>query len=148
MVCQRCGIDKLKRDFLRDGKYVSGVCRICERRNSPSLLAEAARVKIRIASVTRTLSAKQGYFFLFEQQGGVCAICHKPEEKRKMAIDHNHETGEVRGLLCTRHNLGIGYFHDSVNELKAAIEYLQNPTVKLCGPKTKDIVKGLNQRRL
>jgi hypothetical protein len=58
-------------------------------------------------------------------QNGVCYICNKkPSDKRALDIDHNHETGEVRGLLCSQHNRAIGLFDDSINLLAKAIEYL------------------------
>lgn len=41
-----------------------------------------------------------------------------------LAVDHDHRTGRIRGLLCERHNIGIGNFKDGVVELRAAIEYL------------------------
>lgn len=39
-------------------------------------------------------------------------------------MDHDHETDEFRGLLCHRHNLALGHFKDSIEELHAAIDYL------------------------
>ena len=60
------------------------------------------------------------------QQNNSCAICGKDQSlfKRKFAIDHNHETGKVRGLLCTGCNCGIGYLKESKDILQKAIEYL------------------------
>jgi hypothetical protein len=59
------------------------------------------------------------------EQNGVCYICNKkPSDKRALDIDHNHETGVVRGLLCSQHNRAIGLFDDSINLLARAIEYL------------------------
>lgn len=63
----------------------------------------------------------------------VCDICHRPETaKRNGAVrllnkDHDHITGEWRGLLCSRCNQAIGMFNDNVALLQRAIEYLQNP---------------------
>ena len=62
---------------------------------------------------------------MLTDQNGVCYICSKkPSDKRALDIDHNHETGEVRGLLCSQHNRAIGLFDDSINLLARAIEYL------------------------
>jgi hypothetical protein len=45
----------------------------------------------------------------FEAQGGVCSICHGDNGEKRLCVDHNHETGAVRGLLCHRCNLMLGY---------------------------------------
>lgn len=61
---------------------------------------------------------------LWYAQDGRCAICDKFFTKmRDICVDHNHETGKVRGLLCSQCNIGLGYVEDS--EFRAeAIEYL------------------------
>lgn len=68
------------------------------------------------------------YDQLWAEQDGRCAIC--PDgllrgTDKYAAVDHNHETGAVRGLLCGRCNLGIGQFADDVRLLSSAIDYLQ-----------------------
>lgn len=55
------------------------------------------------------------------QQSGCCAICTKPET---LHLDHSHEDGKVRGLLCGPCNRGIGLFGDSPEVLRAAAQYL------------------------
>jgi hypothetical protein len=61
-----------------------------------------------------------------EAQGGKCAICDRLEADcgRKLAIDHCHRTGKVRGLLCSPCNTGLGCFKDSTETLALAISYL------------------------
>lgn len=54
-------------------------------------------------------------------QGGRCAIC---EEKCIEVVDHDHETGKIRGLLCRTCNTGIGHLKDKVELLKKALLYL------------------------
>jgi hypothetical protein len=67
----------------------------------------------------------------FSRQNGVCAICNKSEttiihgKVILMPVDHDHQTGKARGLLCTKCNRGLGLFRDDKNLLKSAIEYLQ-----------------------
>jgi hypothetical protein len=52
------------------------------------------------------------------KQGGVCAMCHQPETSmrngkvRRLAVDHNHVTGEARGLLCDTCNVRLGFVED------------------------------------
>ena len=70
------------------------------------------------------ISVKQ-YSELLKNQGGVCAICGSiPNAKKRMAIDHDHKTGRIRGLLCHMCNLSLGGFRDDPEMLKAAIVYL------------------------
>ncbi|WP_442928074.1 endonuclease VII domain-containing protein [Microbacterium sp. MMO-23] len=69
------------------------------------------------------------YFKLLAQQGGVCAICGGPpkgqgEANGRYSVDHDHETGRVRGLLCSPCNSGIGHMKDSPELLLRAAKYL------------------------
>jgi hypothetical protein len=65
---------------------------------------------------------------LLDAQDGVCAICKQPENpayKRRLAIDHDHITGNIRGLLCHMCNTGLGKFGDNPELLIAASNYLK-----------------------
>lgn len=70
---------------------------------------------------------------LIDKQNNLCAICGEPEtakkrgseETRALAIDHCHDRGHVRGLLCSRCNTGIGNFKDSPELMEKAINYLK-----------------------
>ena len=66
------------------------------------------------------------YNRMFVEQKGCCAICgtHQQELKKKLAVDHDHETGKVRGLLCRSCNTGIGLLKENKEILLAAISYL------------------------
>jgi hypothetical protein len=67
----------------------------------------------------------------FDLQKGVCAICDKPEttvihgRQISLAVDHCHDTGRVRGLLCRGCNNSIGHFNHNIRILKSAIDYLR-----------------------
>jgi hypothetical protein len=65
------------------------------------------------------------YAEMLDAQGGACAICGRPPSRRKLAIDHDHATGNMRGLLCFQCNVGIGYFSDNPARMVAAIRYLR-----------------------
>ena len=71
------------------------------------------------------------YEALLEAQGGVCAVCKRPQRKVAwgavvmMSVDHDHKTGVVRGLLCYHCNAGLGFFDDDPELLEAAVGYLK-----------------------
>jgi hypothetical protein len=71
------------------------------------------------------------YHTLLEQQGGVCAICRQPETTSirgkllKLAVDHDHANGRVRGLLCRRCNTVLGHLDERIEIARAMIDYLE-----------------------
>ncbi len=74
----------------------------------------------------------EDYNTMYEEQGGVCKVCGDvgftmaKHHKVKLVVDHNHKTGEVRGLLCHNCNRGLGLFQDDLSILQKAIKYLTN----------------------
>jgi hypothetical protein len=70
-------------------------------------------------------SSIEEYDRLFVEQGGVCAICGRPELRRRLSVDHCHVAGVVRGLLCSDCNVMIGLARDDVSLLRRAIAYLE-----------------------
>lgn len=95
---QQRKIEKLRQDPVRHALFL-------EKRN---MHASVKRVK-------RYNLTEEEYVAMFERQEGVCAICKKPETSRNqkgtirsLAIDHDHNTGKVRGLLCFRCNTNLG----------------------------------------
>jgi hypothetical protein len=70
---------------------------------------------------------QEGFDSLLVEQGGGCAICGstKAGGRGGFAVDHCHETGRVRGLLCANCNNGLGRFKDDPVRLYAAIDYLK-----------------------
>lgn len=69
------------------------------------------------------------YDRMLENQKGLCGICekHSSNFSRRLAVDHCHHTGAVRGLLCASCNSGLGKLQDSVDYLESAIIYLTKP---------------------
>jgi hypothetical protein len=90
---------------------------------------------------------EQDYDEMLISQGGVCKICKgtptkvgnkHTSSKIRFSIDHNHKTGEVRGLICGVCNVMLGHAKDSIEVLISAIEYLKaEPTKFKCGRKKK-----------
>lgn len=74
--------------------------------------------------------SEEDYSRMFQEQDGLCAICKRPERRvrngkiQSLSIDHNHETGKVRQLLCDDCNTALGRVEENLDILKAMIEYL------------------------
>jgi len=94
---------------------------------------EKWRAKARRQAVRRKYGIEQSdYDRMFEEQGGVCKICKRPQrarraakgaDQRRLCIDHDHATGKVRGLLCDWCNTGLGFLE---SPMRAAFEdYLE-----------------------
>ena len=68
----------------------------------------------------------EAYEAMYRAQNGVCKICQEPcLSGKRLAVDHSHTTGTIRGLLCSKCNLGVGSFRDNPELLVAASEYLK-----------------------
>lgn len=72
------------------------------------------------------------YEKLAAKQEGCCAICGERTERKHLDVDHDHKTGQIRGLLCNSCNQGLGYFKDDQRRLCAAIDYLKKQDVPNC----------------
>lgn len=125
--CGHCKLTKPVADFAydvrsRDGFYYK--CRLCcaawNRRNRDA--RRAAKLKLRYG-----LTADE-FQRLLVGQAGKCAICETSEPGGRYSsfcVDHNHVTGEVRGLLCSSCNMGLGIFNDDLNLVVKVVCYLQ-----------------------
>lgn len=126
--CSRCGELKAVELFCRDSAKKGGrrsQCRACAAkvRASRSKL-DAARKRLSRYGLNET-----SYKRLRLSQGGLCAVCGV-DLATSCEVDHDHATGEVRGLLCWRCNRGLGLFKDSVSYLRNAVKYLKNPPAR------------------
>jgi len=65
------------------------------------------------------------WFQMYQNQNKCCAICGEYMDENKAFIDHDHETGNNRQLLCRFCNTGLGFFKDSIPTLEKAINYLR-----------------------
>ncbi len=74
------------------------------------------------------------YDQMLQDQGGVCAVCQKDQsyrERTNLYVDHYHQSGEIRGLLCQKCNTGIGMLGDDLDSLLKAVSYLEKANGKL-----------------
>lgn len=121
-LCSNCKQSKPLSDFNTDKTKKSGLtthCKLCRKkfRRKGDLYRKYG------------ISPRQ-YDKLFEKQGECCAICGKHQSKLKttLNVDHNHETGKIRGLLCVACNRLLGYAQDNQDILREAIQYLEKGT--------------------
>ena len=70
------------------------------------------------------------YDALLAMQRGTCAICNGGTSKHFLAVDHDHKTGEVRGLLCANCNKTLGKFRDNASRFRRAANYLDIPPAR------------------
>jgi hypothetical protein len=76
--------------------------------------------------------SSEDYENILEKQNGVCVVCGREETAvdrngniKKLQVDHDHITGEIRGLLCSTCNRGIGYLQDDIYIVEKALQYLK-----------------------
>jgi len=122
--CPDCGETKPPEDFPRNKNSKDGRHTYCK----PCHNARGRETIQRLHGNSRHYHLRRRYGIgadefdeLVRQQGGVCAICGRPDPEH---VDHSHDTGAVRGILCFNCNGGLGQFRDSVDALLAAAAYL------------------------
>ena len=152
--CNACNKDKFLGDFGKDKHSKLGVtdyCRECKNAKARERAKKAGGYKkrneqskeYRKAFYSKPENLRkyrdrwyqksygltiQQYEYLLREQDNKCAICHLPaaEEKlKRLAVDHNHKTKKVRGLLCQKCNRAIGLLCENPIILIRAIQYLQ-----------------------
>lgn len=123
--CKECRNTAWKKRYAEDENFRSK--KLEDAKNLKIKNPEAYRRQSRNA----TLRAQYGidideYDKMFQEQGGVCAICrNSAPEGKHFSIDHDHVSQKVRKLLCNGCNTGLGFFNDSPMLLDAAADYLR-----------------------
>ena len=136
-VCKECETEKPVESFSLAGRgqYRRTICKPCsvylerERREKFKVDNPDEWFKRRRNTIIR---GKYGitpeeYMVMYEAQAGCCKICRKPAEESRngvLAVDHCHNSKDVRGLLCSVCNSGLGFFKDDPDLLAKAIDYL------------------------
>ena len=132
--CRKCQETKPPEDFYpytendthkgrhRNCKKCENLAREQHRKKNPALhAANSRRYKLK----KKYNLTPEGYDVILKRQNGVCAICDGiGVDGRRLHVDHCHETGKVRGLLCHDCNRGIGMFKDDSKKLQKAANYL------------------------
>lgn len=120
--CIKCGVVKLLIDYpkgrsRRDGQPRYAYCKKCH-----GDYQRASRLR------NFFLMSVEDADKIFAYQENLCAICKRPAKGgKRLALDHRHSDGLVRGGLCNWCNRAIARFRDNINLLRSAADYLENP---------------------
>lgn len=91
-----------------------------------------------VSAVTKYGITVTDFKRMFDEQGGVCAICHRPDPSgRRLSIDHDHKTLKVRGLLCCICNVAISVLDMDADWSLKALQYLESNAAIVPAEKTK-----------
>lgn len=149
--CNACGIEKDLSEFYNDKSRVLGksyTCKECKNSHSKTYQSSLGKEDYDIRGILDNKKRRQRYYskhkdtsirdysyssrygislveynLMYENQNGLCCICGK--KKDKLVVDHNHKTGKVRGLLCSKCNSGLGMFCDDKDVIIKAIKYME-----------------------
>jgi hypothetical protein len=121
--CKACGFTKPLSEYsLTPAGHPRGKCKVCRSIQNSDIAARSRKLKFKYG-ITH-----DQYLLLLEKQGGRCCMCDKTAEEQHhgvLDVDHNHETGEVRGLLCGPCNRLLGFAGDNPEVLLRGAQYLQ-----------------------
>lgn len=137
-LCRRCGIYKLTSEFWERKDLRGGLVPVCKECHSTASHLERQRENKRKRILAGSKEERQrvcsrygitvdDYERLLKDQNGTCAICGNEETRigtKSLHIDHDHATGHVRGLLCSRCNSLLGFAREKPSILRKAIDYL------------------------
>jgi hypothetical protein len=132
--CNRCNVIKPLEEFSKHPKGKLGrhpTCRACKNLEAKAHYAvnkdailERQKPRKRAADRRRKYGLSDGeYAAMVSAQNGLCALGH--ETDGYLMVDHDHETGAVRGLLCRACNWALGFMRDEPERLRIAADYLE-----------------------
>lgn len=134
--CLDCGVRQLREDFPKSRLTAAGSqtyysrCKFClTKRRRPYHKGWRKDNKAPFKEWERQMIRSYGidaneYHRMLKNQNGVCKICGKTE-KRRLSVDHNHQTQQVRGLLCRICNSVLGFVNEEIIVFSKMIEYLE-----------------------
>lgn len=126
--CARCKTTKPVNEFYKNVQRKDGLstyCRPCHRDTNVTMRDPLKRRHYLLSAYGLSLDE---YEAMLKQQNGLCAICKLPDPESKydrLCVDHDHETGRVRALLCNHCNRAIGLMKDCPDRLSLAAEYIR-----------------------
>lgn len=131
-ICSVCKVDKADADYYsRKTRFnqLQSECKDCCRvRRSNWWKSESGKLSSQNSKLKKRFGITvEQYNLLLQNQNGECLICKATESTNghRLAVDHCHTTGKIRGLLCKSCNVALGNFKDNIVSLKNAISYLE-----------------------
>lgn len=131
--CSKCGVLQPVKNFHKDAKRADGLksnCKTCYSLFHKKYYEENLE-KVKTKNKKMWLNKKynmsiEQYEELKKQQNYKCAICFSELQEGFLShVDHSHDTGQIRGILCRWCNTGLGNFLDSIENLEKAANYLK-----------------------
>lgn len=116
-------LNRLKKDGLQNS------CKLCAKKY-PRTITSVRHHEKNLLKLYGITTEQYNRFMILQQNR--CKICKMPETVIKhgetcfLSVDHDHKTGRVRGLLCSKCNTGLGFFGDDVLNLQNAAQYIQD----------------------
>ena len=128
--CYACKTEKLVSEFYKSNvNYYQKECKKCNQiRKYKWHQTESGKLSSANTKLKRRFGITlEEYNKMYADQHGKCLICDATESalNHRLAIDHCHTTGKIRGLLCKSCNVALGGFKENIENLKRAIEYLK-----------------------
>jgi hypothetical protein len=127
-LCVLCNIEKDYSEFSlnKNGRYgLHSQCKTCKSNVSKYRYANGDSYALRLQKLYG-LTVDE-YKQLYAEANGCCQVCGISEENnnKRLAVDHCHTTGKVRGLLCGKCNTALGQLDDNLNKISSLYSYLK-----------------------
>jgi len=129
-VCNRCKVPKDIDDFYRKSSSSDRRNKICKECLSKSHAKYYDENSEKIRAYRRNYGRMHRYGIsesdvvkMIDEQNGICAICQE-EISSNSHVDHDHETGQIRAILCKNCNIALGLLKDDFGNLARALDYL------------------------
>lgn len=136
-VCRKCGIEKplTEYSFKRPKNRKPGLqprCKSCAKEDTQLWKEQQSSKRLKDLYYKRTYGMSLDEFsMLLETQQNKCKLCYRDVTIEglgpdRAVVDHCHKDGHVRGILCNECNRALGYFHDNIQALENAVDYLRS----------------------
>jgi hypothetical protein len=132
-ICNKCDLEKDIDEFYghKNRSTPSRICKKCHNQRG-KLYYENHKEKFQLlgqrSKLRRYGITLEEFDAMLAAQGGHCAVCERTcnDDGSRLCVDHDHKTGEIRGILCRRHNAILGLADDDVQAFTRLAEYLLN----------------------